>query len=122
MPVIPQESYVGPICVGPYSPYLGMPHHAAPERKKAGDVIVSLFSPKEFAAAFRDEAAQTVAYLLSFVAKKSYVKKALKLIGDENVARVTWEYLKSDPTANPQVVYDVLRIVKFLKRNVSALR
>ncbi|MCL2704725.1 MAG: hypothetical protein FWE72_00760 [Spirochaetaceae bacterium] len=62
-------------------------------------------SPKDFYAIFRNEAYQTITFLLSFSRSKQYVKKALKLWKDVEVEQVYQDYVKKPKDEKPDAEF-----------------
>jgi hypothetical protein len=68
--------------------------------------IFKCLSPKDFTNAFGGEAAQTIAFILSFSRNGGYIKKVLKILNNENTAEVVSVYLRkvSEEGADPEFI------------------
>jgi flagellar motor switch protein FliG len=53
------------------------------KNKRPFSLLFQRLSPAEFAAVFRDEHLQTLAFMLSYAPRKSYAKKAIKRVADK---------------------------------------
>jgi flagellar motor switch protein FliG len=68
--------------------------------------VFKCLSPKDFAYVFCGEAAQTIAFVLSFSRNGGYIKKVLKILNNEDTTEIVAAYLRkvSEEGADPEFI------------------